>query len=220
MEHLQEKRSNNPAADNLLNVICFFVKSNYLLVTPLCKGKSLQQMIIDKKEIDDKEKINILLQLAKAIRYMQSFPIPYIHNNITSANILFEDEIKPKGDNQIKLSGFGHVFHGVQINKDFNPAYTAPEIIIRDENPNKYSDVYSFSVIAWELFAGKLSFAGMDKDEILSKLQNGSTNPLTDLPITTPPEIKEIISKCSLNEPSDRFDIKNIIQKLENCQIK
>ena len=220
MEHLQEKGINNPAADNLLNVVCFFVKSNYLLVTPLCKGKSLQQMIIDKKEIDDKEKIKILLQLANAIRYMQSFPQPYIHNNITSANILFVDEIKPKGDNQIKLSGFGHVFHGVQINKDFNPAYTAPEIVIRDESPNKYSDIYSFSVIAWELFAGKLSFAGMDKDDILSKLQNGIANPLTDLPITTPPEIKEIISKCSLNEPSDRFDIKKIIQKLENCSNK
>lgn len=219
MQKLQENENDNSLDNYLLKAICFFVKSNYLLLTPLCRGKTLQEMLIDKKEIKNNAKIEILLQLAKAIRYMQSFSQPYIHNNINSSNILFVDEINPKGGNQIKLCGFGHVFHEVQINKDFNPAYTAPEIIICGENPNLFSDVYSFSIVAWELFSGKLSFYGMDKKDILSNLQNGITNPLSDLPNSVPSEIKEIISKCFSNEPSKRFDIHTIIQKLEKIKL-
>ena len=70
----------------LLSFICaFYINSQLYLITPLCSGGDLHALLLDKSiEISIKNRIFILLQVAKAIRHLHNYTPPYIHHDIKS----------------------------------------------------------------------------------------------------------------------------------------
>ena len=75
----------------ILPIKCVFYLNNrkfIYLITPLCKGGSLYQLLHNnEKKISSQEKLEILKQVREAINFLHSDPV-FIHKNITTKNIL------------------------------------------------------------------------------------------------------------------------------------
>ena len=150
----------------------------------------------------------MLLDLAQTIEYLQSFEPPYIHHDIKSSNVLLLNPFNKNGPNEIRLCDFGLMEHEVVIVSGFTPTNAAPEIIMGDLNYNKKSsEIYSFAVFCWELFANQIVYEGMGPDEVQDKVKQGMRPIVDDMEQNTPIELKILIQKCFDNDKDNRPSI-------------
>ena len=98
--------------------------------------------------------------------------------------------------------------HEVVIVSGFTPTNAAPEIIMGDLNYNKKSsEIYSFAVICWELFANQIVYEGMGPEEVQDKVKQGLRPVVDDMEQNTPIELKILIQKCFDNDKDNRPSI-------------
>ena len=217
MEVLIERGKDNKASKNILGVLAIFVlrkNQRIAVVTPFCKGKSLVDIIRIYKAnpISLQVKLLILLDLAQTIEYLQSFNPPYIHHDIKSSNVLLLNPFNKNGPNEIRLCDFGLMEQEVSIVFGFTPTNAAPEIIMGDLDYNKKSsEIYSFAVICWELFANQIVYEGMGAEEVQEKVKQGMRPYVDDMEQNTPIELKILIQKCFENDKDNRPSIKEFI---------
>ena len=223
MEELIERGKDNETSKNILSVLAIFVlhkNQKIAVVTPLCKGKSLLDLIRNSKNnpISDRAKLLILLDLGKTIQYLQSFDPPYIHHDIKSSNVLLLNKFNNDGANEIRLCDFGLMEHQTTIVFGYTPTHAAPEIILGDTNYNKKSsEVYSFAMICWELLAEKIAYEGMNAREIEEKVSQGIRPTLDELKESTPIELRKLIAKCFDNDKNHRPRIEEFVSAIKNA---
>ena len=223
MEKLVEKEENNEASKNILSVLAIFVlhkNQKIAVVTPLCKGKSLLDLIrnIKNNPLSVKIKLLMLLDLAKTIQYLQSFDPPYIHHDIKSSNILLLNKFNKDGPNEIRLCDFGLMEHQTIIVFGYTPTHAAPEIIMGDMNYNKKSsDVYSFAVVCWEMFAEQMVYEGMTVNEVQEKVKQGMRPFIDDLKPQTPNDLRILMQKCFDNDKNNRPSIDKFVEEIQKA---
>ena len=101
------------------------------------------------KKFDDNQIIEISLDIALGMNYLHGQKI--LHCDLKSSNILLDERFN------VKLGDFGlsktkRKFHGRKNFKRVGtPHWMAPEIM-REEEYDEYSDVYSYGMILWYFF--------------------------------------------------------------------
>lgn len=168
---------------------------------------SLKGIIANKVHKDPFEIIN---QISLGMRYLHSKDI--IHQNLKPSNILIDDNDK------LYISDFGSLKNKYKKSNEleFNGTsiYTAPEIW-KGENYTKSSDVYSFSIIAYEILTGSMPFQNLSPFQIISKIINGDRPKINSSVFLsyTPMYDKymNIIEKCWANDPENRPTFDQIV---------
>ena len=154
MELLNEKK-----LEYILPIKCAFYLNNrkfIYLITPLCKGGSLYNLLYDKyqRKIAPNFRITTLQQIAKGIQELHSHKV--IHLDLNPSNILLSEEYKQYGMNKIFICDFDQVQKGSGI-KRVPSKYTAPEVI--DNKPyTEKVDIYSLGYIIWALYSRNENF--------------------------------------------------------------
>jgi serine/threonine-protein kinase len=129
-------------------------------------GLNLRQTI-QKKKLDETQKIYLLRQLFRGLEYAHRNHI--IHRDIKPENIL----VNPQ--NQLKIADFGLalILNEDQITQKTSvvgtPGYMSPEQI-RGEALSAQSDLFSAGILAWELFSEKNPFLGKDAGETINNI--------------------------------------------------
>ncbi|WCJ19384.1 CRINKLY4 related 3 [Euphorbia peplus] len=102
-----------------------------------------------------KMRIKIALDAARGIEYLHHNPVPMIHGDINSSNIMLD------ANWTAKVCAFGLSLMGPESERGYRPmnvartvGYTDPEYFRLDVLTSK-SDVYSFGVVLLELLTGK-----------------------------------------------------------------
>eukprot|EP01117_Protostelium_nocturnum_P007822 TRINITY_DN2800_c0_g1_i1.p1 TRINITY_DN2800_c0_g1~~TRINITY_DN2800_c0_g1_i1.p1 ORF type:complete len:942 (+),score=257.63 TRINITY_DN2800_c0_g1_i1:142-2967(+) len=122
------------------------------------------------------QKLNIALQIAAALRYIESCGI--IHADLSSRNIL----VKEIGEFcLVKLSDFGHSIttdkRSSAIHSDlpkFAVKWSAIEVI-QDQRFSIKADIWSFAVVLWEIYEkGKTPYVNLDNSEVEKALLGGT----------------------------------------------
>lgn len=167
MELLNEKQ-----LKYILPIKCAFYLNNrkfIYLVTPLCKGGTLYNVLYDKyqREITPGLKLLILRQIANGIKELHSNHI--IHLDLNPSNILFSEEYTKYGGNHIFICDFDQVQKGSGL-KRLPSKYTAPEVSESKPYTEK-ADIYSFGYITWELYSRNESF----QDAPIEALMDGES---------------------------------------------
>ena len=161
---------------------------------------------------DNTKKLIVIYGIASAMSYMHSHDV--IHRDLKFDNISIDDRLFPK------IGGF-HLCK--EINPDApeqshfikgTPAYLAPEIITNHEY-SKASDVYSFSLLFYQLMTNDDIYQDISErpDLLFQRVTNGERpNKFGNLPLC----YRNLIEKCWSQKPSERPTFEEIVEQLRN----
>ncbi len=144
--------------------------------------------------------LDYALQILRGMEYAHRMKI--IHRDLKPMNILV------RKDNIIKIADFGLAklvgSSGVTMAGTVmgSPLYMSPEQAMGEETDER-SDIYSFSMVLYELVAGTPAFTGMPKDVIAQQIQAMPAKPSTV--ITVPRWIDDMIMKGLAKDKAQRY---------------
>jgi serine/threonine protein kinase len=110
------------------------------------------------------------------------------------------------GSARATLSGSRTMTHGVGT-----ACWLAPEVI-KHARSSKYSDVYGFGIVLWELATREEVYQGLETTQIIAKVANDNLRP----PVPQDCPWKHLMVKCWEEKPQDRLEFNEIVVELNN----
>jgi len=187
------------------------------IIMELCERNSLYDVLHDKSELMDyKMQVKILTQLAEAMDYLHHGfrkDKPVLHCDLKSGNILLTESY------DVKVCDFGlsqivqkRLSAHSAIGADGNPYWTAPEVMAGG-NFSKASDVYSYAIVAWEVFARKRPFTEMNPHQATLAVLMEDARP--SIPDFVPNKLAELINSCWHKDAKQRLMFPEILTRLK-----
>ncbi|XP_056613035.1 ankyrin repeat and protein kinase domain-containing protein 1 [Triplophysa dalaica] len=168
------------------------------------------------------KKFQIIHEVTMGMNFLHSMQPPILHLNLKPANILFDDHL------HLKISDFGLIkWEEFSSKTQFaeiltarkNTNYIPPETFAQSqEPPGTKFDVYSFSIIMWEILTQQRSYQGLNMTEILLRVSSGKRPCVDNIPEDKPSECEKMISvmqQCWHQDCTQRLDFSDIIQVTE-----
>ncbi|XP_050944579.1 protein STRUBBELIG-RECEPTOR FAMILY 3-like isoform X2 [Cucumis melo] len=208
--------------DNIVELVGYCAEhGQYLLIYEYCKNGTLYDALHVDKEMHQKlswnVRVKIALGAARALEYLhEACQPPIMHQNFKSANILLDNELKPR----VSDSGLARLLPSA------TQGYSAPEFELGTYTYQ--SDLYSFGVVMLELLTGRKScdrslprgeqflvrwaVSRLHDIDALSRMVDPSLNGM--YPVKSLSRFADIISSCIMREPEFRPPISEIVQEL------
>ncbi|XP_052768477.1 mitogen-activated protein kinase kinase kinase 11-like [Mya arenaria] len=190
---------------------------NLCLVMEYAAGGSLSR-VLNGRQIHPSILVDWALQIARGMRYLhEEAPIPLIHRDLKSNNILMREEIVNEDltNKTMMITDFGlarEMYCTTRMSAAGTYAWMAPEVI-KNNTYSKHSDVWSYGVVLWELLTGETPYKGIDQ---LGVAYGVAVNKLTlPIPSTCPPILAKIMSECWQQEPHFRPTFTGVMEMLE-----
>jgi serine/threonine protein kinase len=169
-------------------------------------GRTLEAVILEKKQIPAPWAVNLLIGVAEAVHYAHCKGV--VHRDLKPANIMIDRFRRPI------VMDFGIakcVGKSVALTQPGaimgTPAYMAPDQA--GDNMTQVgpaSDVYSMGAILYTLLTGKLPYEGATPLEtILKVIDEVLPAPVCCLRPDVPEELEVVCMKCLSKKPGDRF---------------
>jgi len=113
------------------------------------------------------------------------------------------------GSARATLSGSRTMTHGVGT-----ACWLAPEVI-KHARSSKYSDVYGFGIVLWELATCEEVYRGLETTQIIAQVANDHLRP------PVPPDCpwKDVMVKCWAENPFDRLDFDGVVKELSKLLV-
>lgn len=161
-------------------------------------------------------RLKIALDIALGMNYLHSATPPFIHRDLKSPNVLLlstdfrAEQCAKVGDFGLSSRMYVPAYKEKSVSRDVaNPTWLAPEII-REEEFDVSSDVYSYGIILWELLVRKHPYAEY-RTQFMFELEDiikRGTRPT--IPADCPSEYAALITRCVSDHPDERpafFDV-------------
>ena len=129
---------------------------------------SLYSYLHNNKKLSPVQQLRIALEAARGLQYLHTQAKPILHRDIKSMNVLLE--IKNK-ELHAKLTDFGlsqvkEEASKKSGNKEEKAAgsfpWMAPELLTRNPQFSKASDVYSFGMLLWEIITKETPYKNVN----------------------------------------------------------
>ena len=207
------KLSNN----NIVNVYDIGTEDDlHYIVMEYIDGKTLKEYISEYEILPIKTAIDFSIQICNALEAAHN--INLIHRDVKSQNIL----VSKSGT--IKVTDFGIAKSSdsatiTNSGKILGSAYYIPPEQAKGGFVDQRSDIYSFGVVMYEMFTGKLPFTqGTPVNVALQHIQVDPVEPL-ELNSKLPVGINNLIIKCLQKNPALRYQsVKEIKYDLNSLQ--
>jgi serine/threonine protein kinase len=188
--------------------------NDLFIVMEYIEGKELSEVIRQDKPDTDKA-INIATQIANGLWAAHTKKI--VHRDIKSSNIM----ISVNGNVKIMDFGLAKIGAGMHITKENTTvgtiAYMSPEQAKGDILDHR-SDMWSYGVVLYELFTGKLPFRGHYDQAIIYSILNEEPQDFESSNL--PESVEYVIKKCLNKNPLERFNHMNeVIESLVNSAV-
>lgn len=97
-------------------------------------------------------------------------------------------------------------------------SYMSPEQA-RGEAVDSRSDVFSFGILLYRMFAGRSPFEASDRVSVLAKILEGQPAPLRQVNEAAPAELERIVDKCLRKDPNERYqDTRDLVVDLRSLR--
>ncbi|XP_074587555.1 serine/threonine-protein kinase EDR1-like [Curcuma longa] len=165
-------------------------------------------------QIDEKRRIKMALDVAKGMNCLHSSVPTIVHRDLKSRNLLVNENWT------VKVCDFGlsRLKHSTFLSSKSTagtPEWMAPEVL-RNENSNEKSDVYSFEVILWELATLRMPWSGMNPMQVVGAV--GFQNQRLEIPKEVDPLVARIIWECWQMDPSLRPSFAQLTTAMKSLQ--
>jgi len=209
------------------------IDGHHALVLEYLVGGSLYELLRCKRSAGSMllsiELCRMASQISAGLAYLHRNGV--MHRDVKSANVLLDISLK-----QAKLADFGiaktfdqpkHDHEDISSGRSQHTScvgtyrYSAPEVHV-SATYDERCDVYSFSLLLWEMIYNEVAFSGLDGASAAIYAASGvrpvisSTNPL----VARLPGLKDIVTKCWSHEPSERILMPHCAEQLLDMLVK
>ncbi|KAG9284607.1 hypothetical protein G9A89_004649 [Geosiphon pyriformis] len=191
----------------------------FIMVLPFAEHGDLGAFLKVNKDILTWDMfLRILFQVAGGLRFIHDSRL--VHGDLHPGNIL---ALKT---NPLKVVISGLEFcrpaaYSPKSDEDFSVVqYLAPEVCNLSPR-TKYSDIYSFAIISWEIISGERPWKDIKDHSVVQFEVIGGKRPI--IPMHTPQCIQEMIQKNWHDNPCSRDTAKELQQRVigarDNCNL-
>ena len=170
-------------------------------------------------------KLKWALEVANGLLYLHSQPVPILHRDLKSANILLDHGM------HVKITDFGESREDEKRSAEEimttvgTPFFMAPELFAAKPNYNTSVDVYAFAILLLEMHVdGSIHdvFENMGPMVVIKKICMDGWRPdlskiLQGCEVL---ELKDLIESCWAQEPADRPEMATIVELLSAMKQK
>ena len=142
------------------------------------------------------------------MHYLHSLEAPVLHRNLKTQNLMLDE------GGRVKICDFGWArFKTIDSGKTFFHGWqwVAPEILW-GKPYTEAADVYSYSIVAWEVLSREIPFKGFNPIQIGVMVRDQQFRPT--IPEGAPPGYGELLEACWQNEPQQRFSFEKILGRM------
>lgn len=204
--------------NNIVKVYDIGVEDNlHYIVMEYIDGKTLKEYISEKGVLSIKEALDFSIQICNGL--VIAHDIELIHRDIKSQNILVSNH------GNIKVTDFGIAKSSdsatiTNSGKILGSAYYISPEQARGNFVDCRSDIYSFGVVMYEMFTGRLPFThGTPVNVALQHIQVDPVEPM-DIVKKLPIGINNLIIKCLQKNPALRYqnskELRDDLKALQN----
>jgi hypothetical protein len=174
------------------------------IVQEFLSGEDLSQLIARREPLDVLSRIKILLGIALGLEYAHRSGV--MHRDIKPANvrILENRTVKIMDFGVAKVIGAPSVLTGTGVAVG-SSAYMSPEQVCGDPVDVR-TDIYSFGVLAYELFGYRKPFENENLFRLLEMIVKEDPEPIEKRVPDIPEAISALIRRAMHKSPDERFE--------------
>ena len=165
------------------------------------EGLSLKKKLLD-GPLNLESAVSVACQIADGLETAHKYGI--IHRNLNSANILITDR------GLAKILNFGLPPPSAEtettVSRKFvnTTAYLSPELL-RHEEIDHRTDIWSWGVVLYEMLTGNLPFKGESPENLILAILNDEPPLSSELKIEVPDKLERIIARAMAKSLQDRY---------------
>ena len=202
---------------NVLQLVGARTEIPFRIITRFCEGKSLFERLHHYKknnlpELNHSQLTKIAYQIALGMEYLHKQQI--VHRDLKTLNILLDEY------NNAYVADFG-LSGSIKDKRKLSGGagttnYAAPEILARVHYDSQV-DVYSYSILLWEMYHKTVPFSDLQPVDIYEHVVRNDWR----LPINQecPKGLKKLITQAWSKNPKDRPTFSQIVELFRSNQI-
>lgn len=165
-------------------------------------------------KLDWRRRVHMAIDIVRGMNYLHNCNPPIIHRDLKTSNLLVDKNW------MVKVADFGlsRVKHETYLTTKTGkgtPQWMAPEVL-RNEQSDEKSDIYSFGVILWELATHKIPWEHLNAMQVIGAV--GFMNQRLDIPEDVDSRWASIIESCWHSDPQSRPTFQELLEKLKDLQ--
>ncbi|MDB4873722.1 MAG: putative serine/threonine protein kinase [Gemmatimonadetes bacterium] len=184
-------------------------------------GESLAQRIRTRGRVNPVEVLRILRDVADALGYAHSRGI--VHRDVKAENILLDEHT---GRAMVTDFGIARLAEATPLTSTGQLLgtvyYLSPEQVT-GEGVDARSDIYALGVVGYFALSGRFPFNAELASAVLIAHVTKTAPPLHEIAPNTPRALTDIIDRCLLKNPDDRFQnclaLRTALSNIENLVI-
>jgi len=182
---------------------------NLCIILEYCSRGSLWEVLRDQNTpLPWYLRCKIALDTARGMNYLHQFPVPILHRDLKSLNLLLDEALNTK----IADFGWTRFKADIMTNKIGTYQWMAPEVI-SGEQYSEQADVFSFGIILWELATRKPPYREKTGQQVAQEVVKSGLRP--PLPKKCPEQFLSLMQRCWDQSPDARPTFNRIIEELE-----